>query len=270
MKDYLVGEHPIAFAHRGGAALWPENTLEAFGGALDLGYRYIETDIHMTRDGEIVVLHDPIVDRTTDGHGDVRDMTLAEVKRLDAGYRFNRDGDHPFRGRGIDVPTLDEALDLHPELRFNLEIKQRSPDLARPLWDFIERRGVHDRVLVASAKDDVGDAFRRLAGRRVRTSPGVRGGLRFWLGVRSGLWRADSYPYDALQAPRTRGRLTVVDRRFVRAAHAHGIQVHVWTIDDPTEMRELLALGVDGIMTDRPDVLKEVLGTRGRFGPQPG
>ncbi|MAC29698.1 MAG: glycerophosphodiester phosphodiesterase [Sandaracinus sp.] len=257
VKPYFGDGRRLLFAHRGGAKRWPENTLLAFEQAHALGYRWIETDIHLSADGELVVFHDETLERTTDGAGRVSDRTLAELKALDAAHRFSRDGGrtHPYRGQGVRIPTLEEALALDPELHLNLEMKGTNPAIADALWGFIEAHGVHDRVLAASAKDAFTERFRGLAGDRVATSPGVHGILRFWLGVRHGVWRWMRFPFDALQVPIRHGRLQVVDERFVRAAHRHGIQVHVWTIDDPREMRWLLAQGVDGIMTDRPEVL---------------
>lgn len=259
---YLSGPRPFGFAHRGGSLLWPENTLLAFAGARDLGFTHIETDLHLTRDGHLVIFHDDDVGRTTNGRGKIAEMSLAEVRRLDAGHRFEAlDGSHPMRGRGVRVPTLDEVLDLDPKLSFNLEMKQ---PMALELWDFIEDRRVHDRVLVASASQRWGDAFRTVAEGRVPTSPGFRGVLDFWLASRAGLDVMRRYDFDALQVPPTWSGLTVVDQRFVEAAHRHGIQVHVWTIDEPAEMRRLIDLGVDAVMSDRPDLLRDVLGARPR------
>lgn len=261
-----LGAGPIAFAHRGGAALWPENTLVAFEGALALGYRYIETDVHLTKDGAVVLFHDDTLERTTDGRGPIADLPLEALRALDAGYRFTSDGrTHPFRGQGIRVPTLEEALALDPALRLNLEIKPRDGRIERALWNEIDRLGAHDRVLVAAAFDPCVTRFRALCPRALPTSPGYRGVLRFWVGVRSGLGRFDRYPFQALQVPPTYRGLTVVDRAFVEAAHRHGLHVHVWTIDEPREMHRLLDLGVDGVMTDRPDLLKKVLAARGQW-----
>lgn len=257
-RPFLAAPRPLAFAHRGGAALWPENTLESFRGALSLGYRYVETDVHLTRDEEVVIFHDATLERTTDGHGPIAALTLAEVRGLDAGYRFARDGAFPFRGRGIGVPTLAEALALSPALRLNLEMKPRDERIARVLWARIERLGAHDRVLVASGHAPVVRAFRRLSGGRVATSAGASEILAFWLATRAGVERALRPEYDALQVPISRHGLRVVDERFVRAAHARGLHVHVWTVDSPRVAAHLVELGVDGIMTDRPDLLSPV------------
>ncbi len=262
MHPYLV-PRPVAFAHRGGAAVWPENTLTSFEGAVALGFRYLETDVHRTRDGAIVCFHDPTLDRTTDGSGFVFERTLAELKRLDAGYRFTRDGVRfPFRGKGCRIPTLEEAFALHPELRLNVEIKQRSPQMERAMWDEIDRLGVHDRILVAAAHDPIVHRFRALRpGAAIPTSPGVRGVIRFVLAARAGL--PPRVPYHALQVPVRHGPVRVVTRRFVDAAHARGLRVHVWTIDETAEMHRLLDLGVDGVMTDHPARLARVFASRG-------
>lgn len=259
-----LGSGPYAFAHRGGAKRWPENTLLAFRSALELGFTHIETDVHMTRDGHIVCFHDALLERTTNGVGPVKERTLAELRELDAGYRFTPDHGHtfPFRGQGCTVPTLEEALALDPRLCLNLEMKQREPDMVEAMARFLVEHDVSQRVLVASAQDDLTARFRKLRDQRgltIPTSPGVRGILAFWLSVRFGVNRLARFDFDALQVPVTQGPLRVVDRRFVEAAHAHGIHVHVWTIDDPDEMRRLYGLGVDAVMTDQPEVLMQVL-----------
>jgi glycerophosphoryl diester phosphodiesterase len=258
-RPYFGPTRPIAFAHRGGAKRRPENTLLAFRNAAELGYRHIETDIHETSDGRFVCFHDSRLERTTNGHGDLRDCTLAELQRLDAAHNFIEDGSYAFRGTGARIPTLEEALELDPRLHYNLEIKPEDPSLARRLWELIEHHGIHDRVLVASEHDEVTDAFRAHSRGRVATSPGRKGALRFWARVLTGTWRHAMFPFDALQIPPSVHGMKVITPRFVEAAHHHGIQVHVWTIDDPSEMAELLAAGVDGLMTDLPDVLLEFL-----------
>jgi glycerophosphoryl diester phosphodiesterase len=259
-RAFLAGEHPLGFAHRGGSLLWPENTLPAFEGALKAGCRYLETDLHTTRDGEIVVFHDPKLERTTNGAGLLKALSLRELKRLDAGYHFTLDGKtFPYRGKGLTVPTFDELLALYGSARFNVEIKQSNPPMVDRLWRLIESRGLHDRLLVAASRDQLVREFRRVSSGSVATSAGTNESRLFWAASRIGLTRWVSTPYDALQVPVSSGPLTVIDRRFVRAARACGVQVHAWTIDDVAEMERLLALGVDGIMSDRPDRLIEVL-----------
>jgi glycerophosphoryl diester phosphodiesterase len=258
-RPYFGPTTPIAFAHRGGAKCWPENTLLAFRNATDLGYRHIETDIHETSDGHFVCFHDARLERTTNGHGDLRDRTLAELQRLDAGYNFIEDGSYAFRGAGARIPTLEEALALNPDLHYNIEIKPADPALPRRLWELIEHHGVHDRVLVASEHDEMTNAFRKHSRGRVATSPGRKGALGFWARVLAGTSKHAMFSFDALQIPRAFRGIDVVTPRFVEAAHRHGIQIHVWTIDDPIEMLELLDVGVDGLMTDMPEVLLDVL-----------
>jgi len=264
-RPFLDGVHPLAFAHRGGGKLWPENTMVAFQGAVQLGCRYLETDLHTTRDGVMVTIHDETVDRISDGSGPVRAFTLAELKRLDAGYRFSPDGGRtfPFRGKGVTVPTFAEVTQAFPDICLNLDIKQRQPPMVEALVTFIEEQDAHDRILVGSLHDRILRDFRRRTGGRVATSAASWEARLFWLASRLGLTRFLPIPYDALQVPPRHGPLSVVDRRFVQAVHRLGIEVHVWTIDESEEMRRLLSLGVDGLMSDRPDLLLDVLKVAG-------
>jgi glycerophosphoryl diester phosphodiesterase len=261
-RPFLQGARPLAFAHRGGSLLWPENTIVAFRGAVEMGYRYLETDLHATRDGALVLLHDDTLERTTDGSGPVWEHTLAELKRFDAGHHFSPDGGrtYPYRGQGVTVPTLEEVLEAFPEVRLNVEIKQEQPPAVQAVADFIERRGLQDRLLVAAFRDRVVREFRSASGGYVATSAARGEARRFWLASRLRLERLLPVPYDALQVPARYGTRTVVDRRFVEAAHRRGLHVHVWTVDEPEEMRWLLGLGVDGLMSDRPDLLLEAVG----------
>ncbi len=262
-RPFLDGPRPLCFAHRGGAALWPENTLPALRGAVELGCSYLETDVHLTRDGHLVVFHDARLERTTNGYGFLRDFTLSELERLDAGYWYSPDGkSRPWRGKGARIPLLSDVFALDPKLRVNVEMKQSGVGLPRALWDFIEEHGIHDRILVASAEAPLGRELRELARGRVATSACAREVTELWAAARVGLDRLVPVHYDALQVPPCYYALEVVTPRFMRAAHARGLQVHVWTIDDPDEMRRLLALGVDGLMSDRPDVLLDVVAGR--------
>jgi len=263
-RPFLQGPHPLAFAHRGGSLLWPENTMVAFRGAVEMGYRYLETDLHATRDGALVLIHDDTLERTTNGSGLVWEHTLAQLQRFDAAHHFSPDGGrtHPYRGQGATVPTLEEVVDAFPEVRLNVEIKQETPPAVGAVVDFIESRGLRDRLLVGSFRDRLVREFRRRSGGRIATSAAQWEALRFWLASRLRLERLLRVCYDALQVPARYGGLTVVDRRFVEAAHRRGLQVHVWTVDEPEGMRRLLALGVDGLMSDRPDLLREVVGSQ--------
>lgn len=260
-KAYFSGPRPLAFAHRGGANRWPENTLLAFQGAIELGFTHIETDVHLTRDGEFVCFHDDRLERTTNGTGFLRDYDLASLRELDAAYHFrDRKGGFPYRGKGHRIPTLDEALALDENVRFNIELKPRDRAAAEKLVRLVLDRGLEDRVLLAAADDATNWMIRRRIGGKIATSPGAKEVFFFWLLARLGLSRLWRPSFDALQVPTEHGPLRVVDPRFIRAAHVHGIQVHVWTIDDEAEMRRLAQLGVDGIMTDEPELLLRTLG----------
>lgn len=257
----LSGPLPLTFAHRGGAGLWPENTLEAFRGAIELGCTHVETDVRMTRDGEIVVFHDETLERTTNGSGRVSAHTLSQLQRLDAGYRFSPDGkSFPRRGQGLWIPTLAEVVALSDEVRFNVEIKERGPfDLPRALLRFIEQQGIAERIVVAAERHDLMREFRRHAQRRIATSASRRECLQFWFASRLRLTAFLRLPYQALQIPVRAGKLTVVTPQLLDAAHREGLAVHVWTIDERGEMLRLLDLGVDGLMSDHPDRLRQVV-----------
>jgi glycerophosphoryl diester phosphodiesterase len=252
---------PLVIAHRGGAGLWPENTLYAFERAAATGVDVIETDVRATKDGELVVLHDESVGRTTDGSGAVGSLTLAELKRLDAAYRFSTDGGRsfPLRGLGITVPTLREVLASLPSMRFNIEPKQGAPSLAAPLCRMIREYGMTDRVLVASFSGATLQEFRRECP-EVATSASTGEVATFLALHEAGLAASYSPAMQALQVPERSGALRVLTRDFVRAAHGRNLRVHAWTIDDEAEMRRLIEMGVDGVMTDYPDRLLKVLG----------
>lgn len=227
----------------------------AFQGAVDLGIRYLETDLHASADGILVCFHDDTLDRTTDATGPVTRRTLAELKWLDAGFRHGPLAGFPFRANGVTIPTLEEVMTAFPDSLFTLDLKQSG--IERLLADLIKRLGAEDRVIVGSFKDSRIARFRRLAGRRVATSAGPWETRSLWLAGR--LNRTLPIPADALQVPSTYGNTTVVDHRFVAAAHRAGKQVHVWTVNEPDEMRALLAIGVDALISDRPDVVQQVL-----------
>jgi glycerophosphoryl diester phosphodiesterase len=252
---------PVAIAHRGSRLLWPENTMEAFSGAVDLGYRHVETDLRVTSDGVLVCLHDATVERTTDGSGPVTDLTFEALSSLDAGYRHMGVDGRVFRGRGIQVPTLEEAVLSHPDVAFVVDLK--ADNLVGPLHDLIERLGLHERLIVGSFSDRRLQEFREASAGRVATSTGATL-ARSWL-LASRVGRGVTGEASALQLPRHSRGLRVIDRKLIESAHAHGLQVHVWTVNSRAEMCDLLDLGVDGIITDRPDVLKEVLEERGQW-----
>lgn len=252
---YLAGA-PLLVAHRGGSRLAPENTLEAFHEAVERWEAdMLEMDVRLTSDGEVVVVHDETVDRTTDGEGPVSAFTLEELRLLDAGYRFvDPEGRPSFRGRGVVIPRFEDVLTAFPFTRMNVEAKE--PRVAAPLVQIIRRHGAEARVLVAAEHERCRDA--------VRGYPGPWGASRtqvFWFWALHRLPGGGPYTpcADILQVPETWKGRTIVTEAFVRVAHARNLPVQVWTVDDPADMRRLLALGVDGIQTDRPDLLARVL-----------
>lgn len=239
--------------------------MEAFSGAVGLGYRHIETDLRLTRDGTLVCLHDHTLDRTTDGKGPVSEVTFDQLAEFDAGHQHRGPEGTVFRGKGIRVPTLEEAVLAFPDVCFVVDLK--TENLVGPLNDLIDRLGLHDRLIVGSFSDRRLDEFRAVAGNRVATSSGAAL-ARSWL-LASRMGRGVRCDAVALQLPRRSRGIKVIDRRLVEAAHGLGLQVHVWTVNQPTEMSELLELGIDGIITDRPDLLKEVLVERGDWAESP-
>ena len=263
----LDGDWPVNFAHRGASTRAPENTPEAFRLAAEDGAGGLETDVHVTLDGHVVAIHDDTVDRTTDGSGLVRGMTLAELQSLDAGYRFTPDGGatFPYRGKGVRVPELREVLRELPELAVNVDIKEAQPGVEEAVLSVIEGADAEDRTLVVSEYTPVVGRFRRLSGGRVRTGASRGESRLFYYLSRLHLEGLLRPAYDALQVPVRHGDRELVTPRFVAAAHGVGVRVDVWTIDEPAEMRRLLDLGVDMVMTNRPEALAGVLRGRGLY-----
>ncbi|MEW2497404.1 glycerophosphodiester phosphodiesterase [Streptomyces nodosus] len=246
---YLDHPGPLAFAHRGGAADGLENTAAQFRRAVTAGYRYLETDVHTTADGKLVAFHDATLDRVTDGAGRIADLPWADVRQARVA------GSAP-------VPLFEELLEEFPEVRWNVDVKAEPALL--PLLELIGRTGCWDRICVGSFSESRVARAQRLAGPRLATSYGIRGvlglRLRSW-GIPAAL-RGSAV---AAQVPESQSGIPVVDRRFVRTAHALGLQVHVWTVNEPERMHRLLDLGVDGIMTDHIGTLREVLEARGTW-----
>ncbi len=254
-------------AHRGGGGLRPENTLAAFMHAPEIGADILEMDVRGTADGAIVCLHDATVDRTTDGAGRVDVLRLSDLQKLDAGYRWSGDGGRtfPFRGQGIRVPTLEEVFARLPQARMNVEIKPAEPAFARSLCSLIRRLGKTEKVLIASMHNEALSAFRD-ACPEVATSMGPREVRIFVAAKFVHLTSAYSPAAVAMQIPYGAGDTVLATRDLVAAAQRRNLKVHVWTINEEQRMRELIALGVDGIITDRPDRLLGLL-RRARSAP---
>ncbi len=251
---YLADPLPRAFAHRGwhlGDLEGLENSLPAFRQAVTEGYRYLETDVHATSDGVVVVHHDASLDRATDGAGLISRQTWAQLRNVKIGGR-------------VPLSRLEEVLEELPEARFNIDVK--SNEAVAPFVRTIERTGTHDRVAAASFSDARLARIRKLAGPKLVTAMGPRSVAVMWANGFLPLISLRALSRGAMaQVPVRQGRLKVVDRSFLRLATRAGFEVHTWTVDDPAEMRSLLDLGVHGIVTDRPDLLREVLQERGAW-----
>ncbi|WP_394619296.1 glycerophosphodiester phosphodiesterase [Lentzea sp. JNUCC 0626] len=246
---YLAGPRPRAFAHRGwhvGDLAGMENSLSSFRRAVQEGYRYIETDVHATADGHVVVHHDDTLDRTTDAQGLVAALPWTEVSRARVGGR------EP-------VARLADVLEELPGTFFNIDVK--SEQAVDPIITLLRRTNALHRVCLASFSDARLARLRKIAGPALLTSMGPRSAAALWAARRVPLAGA-AVRGQVAQVPVSRGALHIVDHRFVQAAHRRSLEVHVWTIDDAADMRALLDLGVDGLVTDRPEVLREVLQSR--------
>jgi glycerophosphoryl diester phosphodiesterase len=256
-KDYAYLDHPgpLAFAHRGGTGYTEgtglENSMAAFQAAVDLGYTYLETDVQVTADGAVVAFHDASVERTTGGTGQVARMTYDELRRFLIGGRET-------------IPLLEDVLCTWPRAKVNIDVKVRGA--IDPVVQVVRRLRAEERVCFASFSERRIRRVRRLLGPRVATAYGPLGVAALRAAPVEGLRRLlVSAPVPCLQVPWRVRRLEVVTPAFVERAHALGKHVHVWTVDDPDQIRTLLDRGVDGIISDRIDVLRDVLVERGQW-----
>jgi len=258
MANFFTGAKPRLFAHRGASGEAPENTLAAFRRAAEVGVSYAELDVHATRDGHIVVIHDETVERTTNGKGKVQDYTFAELQHLDAGYWFSADSrQFPFRAGGIRIPTLAEVLREFPRVKFTVEIKQAESPIEDRVIAVVRDCGRAQEVILASEHDPVLARARALAP-DIATSFATGEVVDFIQRVSTGQL-VEYHPAGlALQIPPQFHGVPLVTAETVAAAHASGLEIHVWTINEPQEMERLLDLGVDGIISDFPGRLREV------------
>ncbi len=248
---YLDVEGPIAFAHRGGAGSYPENTLRAFRHAVSLGFTHVETDVHATADGVAVAFHDDSLDRVTEGRGAIAEMPWQQVR-------------HALVNGTDPILRLDELLEALPGTRINLDPK--SDAAVEPLVEVLKRSDAVERVCVCSFSDRRTERTRGMLGPSLCVGAGPGGVLRL-IAATARLPVPRSLDFHVAQVPVTARGVRIVRRSVVEAAHRHGADVHVWTIDDPAEMHRLLDLGVDGIMTDRPERLRQVMIDRGHWSP---
>jgi glycerophosphoryl diester phosphodiesterase len=268
-KDYYTNvPEPLVIAHQGGDGLWPGDTMYAFEQAVEIGVDVLEMDAHITKDGEIVLMHDEQVDRTTNGTGLIEDLTLAELRQLDAAYDWSGDGGQtfPYRGQGIEVPTLDELFQKFPEMRYVVEIKLTQNPIDKPLCDLIHRYAMQDQVMVASFHDEVMQNFRQTcpdvatSASRTEVRNFVLLGKVFLSAFLAPQYQSIQPPYD----PKDSLNIPIMTERFIREAHAKNIRVEPWTVNDPELMRQYVEWDVDGIITDRPDLMIEVLEEMGK------
>jgi glycerophosphoryl diester phosphodiesterase len=257
MHPAVAADRPLVFAHRGGSALAPENTIPAFDRGLELGADGLELDVHLSRDGVVVIHHDAHLGRTVNGSGPLARYTAAELARMDAAYRFGAAEAYPWRGRGVGIPTLAEVLGRYPAARIIIEMKVNTPAMARAVVDEVEKAHAADRVCLGS--------FGRRALRAARAfAPGLatsaaREEVRrvlygSWIGL-----APRRLPNQAYQVPERVGATRVVSPRFIRLAHQAEAVVQVWTVNREADMRRLLGWGVDALITDRPDVAVPVV-----------
>ncbi len=256
-----ASDRPLVIAHQGGDGVWPGESMLAYQNSVELGVDVLEMDIHITQDGELVLMHDETVDRTTDGTGEIESMTLADLKKLDAAYDWSPDEGQtfPYRGQGIQVVTLEEIFQAFPEMHMTIEIKKTNASMAKPFCDLIREYNMQDKVLVASFHDERLKEFRTECP-EVATSSAKNETTVFVLLTKAFLGGFYSPQFYSLQVPEESGGITVMTESFVRAAHARNLAVEPWTINDEETMRKLIAWGVDGIITDRPDIMMDVLG----------
>jgi glycerophosphoryl diester phosphodiesterase len=267
MANPWLQRRVLNYAHQGGALEAPSSTLHALRRALTVGATALELDCHLTRDGEVVVAHDATVDRMTEGSGSITALTLGELRALDAAYRFEEidsPGLYPLRGQGLGMPTVREVLAAFPRTFLNFDIKAESGDpegCAHGLATLLQEFGRRDDVIVASFDDALTARFSTFAP-EVGISVGTELAMEIYQAVQSG----EPLPplrHVAMQLPAAFGDLPVVDEKLVERAHAAGVAVHVWTVNDAATMERLLDAGVDGLITDRPSVCAGVLARRG-------
>jgi glycerophosphoryl diester phosphodiesterase len=254
---------PLVIAHQGGDGLWPGNTLYAFENAVNLGVDVLEMDAHITKDNHIVLMHDEEVDRTTDGSGLIEELTLHELKQLDAAYRWSNDGDKtfPYRGQDVRVPTLDHVFQKFPEMRYVVEIKLTQNPIARPLCDLIRKHNMQGKVMIASFHDEAMQNFRTAcpeiatSASRTEVQNFVILGKAFLSAFIAPQYQSIQPPYD----PKESMNIPIMTERFIREAHAKNIKVEPWTVNDTELMKQYIQWDVDGIITDRPDLMIKAL-----------
>ncbi|WP_419954186.1 glycerophosphodiester phosphodiesterase [Neobacillus niacini] len=268
-KNFFNHNRPLVIAHQGGELLAPSNTMASFRNAANMGVDVLETDIHITKDGHLVTIHDPGVNRTTNGKGNVADLTLAELQALDAGYHFkDLDGNYSFRGKGVYIPTVDEMFQTFKDIKIEIEIKDDNPperieEMASKLWDLIEKYQMEDKILIGSFDQKIIQTFEKYGKGRVAVSAGRQEVKNFVVLHKFFLRNLYVPKVDAFQIPVKDSGFDLTDKRLIDGAHRLGMDIHYWTIDDPRTMEKLIDAGADGILTNRPDLLIKLLEEKG-------
>lgn len=263
MTDFFTGGRPRLFAHRGASGTFPENTMASFEAAASVGATAFELDVHRSADGEIVVIHDETLERTTDGQGLVRDHDIEALQRLDAGFRFSPDGTDafPFRGRDIRIPRLAEILETFPDFPLIIEIKQIDPPIEQDLARLLQSRDATERALVFSLHQEPIDRYRHLG--RGQTGFGPDDVAEVLRRIGSSDWSDYSPPGVAFAVPTQWQGTQIISGPFIEAAHRIESDVYVWTVNEVQEMRALLDLGVDGLISDFPERVLQVFNSDG-------
>jgi glycerophosphoryl diester phosphodiesterase len=257
---------PLVIAHQGGDGVWPGNTMFAFQHAVEMGVDVIETDMRQTKDGVLVISHDESVDGKSNGVGRVADLTFAELQKLDAAYNWSPDEGpvFPYRGQGITYVSVEEVFQAFPDMHFNIDMKQSDPPIYAAFCNLIRKYNMQDKVVAASFSHQNTVAFRKLCPEVTTSADESETRIFVFMNLAYlGPWYSPDF--NAFQVPTKSSGITIMTPHFVRAAHERNVRVDVWTIDDPLEMQRLLDMGADGIITDRPDLLMDLLG---RLPPQ--
>lgn len=264
-KPYLRDLKPVVLAHQGASGHAPSNTMKAFALGLEQGADIIELDVHMTRDGVVVVSHDDTIDRMTNGTGAIKDMSLNELRQYDFGHQFTPDGGqtYPYRLKGVTIPTLEEVFQRFTGVRANIEIKQDEPPMEEMVWDLVRKYQMEDKVLINAFSSAPGQRWATLSNGRTAMGANRNDMYQFaayYLPYLDWLYRPQ---VDAFQLPTSQKlgpvRIQLDTPRLINRAHALGIKVHYWTINDEETMRRLIGAGADGIITDYPDRAVKVL-----------
>ncbi|WP_246247184.1 glycerophosphodiester phosphodiesterase [Piscibacillus halophilus] len=264
VQPFYDQDKPLIIAHQGGEHLAPSSTMPAFQNAVDLGVDVLETDIHISKDGHLIAIHDPTVDRTTDGTGAVNDLELIDLKALDAGYYWeDEDGEHPYRGKRIELITVEELFKTFPDQRFMIEIKDTNPyermdEISERLSGLINEYGLEDQVSVASFDHEIIETFQKHDD-HVAVSAGEQEVRKFVITHKFYIKNLYKPSVNSMQLPLEASGYDLTTPDILDSAENMGLHIHYWTINDQDTMRLLIERGADGIITDRPDLLLEVL-----------